>query len=75
MPLNLRHQKCSTPEFMLLDINKDGTVPSLPEGYRWLYVEELQNDKYLKGNAKNELESWDIAWLVNGWISGVAYGT
>jgi len=49
-------------------------LPTLPEGFRYLYVDELSGSHSLKAAAKNSLGSWDIVWVVNGWMNGIAYG-
>lgn len=47
---------------------------SPPDGFRYLYVDELLNNNALKIAATNKLGDWDIVNLVNGWTEGPGYG-
>ena len=44
-------------------------------GYRYLYVEELQNNDSLAAKVHSSLGAWDIVACVNGWTEGSGYGS
>ena len=43
-------------------------------GYRYLYVDELQNNPQLKKKMVEFLSKWAIIQLINGWTEGAGYG-
>ena len=44
------------------------------EGFRYVFVDELQSDPNLKTKVIDEISPWAIIRLVNGFVEGKGYG-
>ena len=54
-----------------------GNVNNLlpPSGYRFVYIDELQDDSAMFNAARSYMGAWDIIAVVNGWTEGWGYGS
>ena len=57
------------PEFKTVDY-----FISPPDGYRFIYIDEILNDSSFRRAVKRAIDQWDVVWVINGSADGSGYG-